>query len=413
MADQTSDASTLPPREFHQDLGQAVQALRGSLIELLATVPGLPERPYPMGRFLGIDKNLAWRVVQLVQTSDPAEAVRRMPGQAGFGRLLEALETRAVPSQRLADVRQALGSFERMVALHAGNRASLESMLGSLAPEQLDAGQLQASRKLAFRGNAATLGVQVRTHFALHLVAPGEQDATQIDVATVGGLIGFRRLRPDIAWPLMRTRAFPEESGFHVRALSGKKGPPLLEPFCTHAGVDLVGEQDERDMTWSVPAGPVGQTAESDWVFGLELRGLGSVYADEDEQDGLVEFQYRISTPAEIGVYDLLVHRDLPFEGPPQSEVFGLMNDTPSFPFLQHAKHVIPTAARLEDLGTPAMVATKDIPRYREMVDVACEEMGWSPEAFRGYRLTLSHPPIPAAPVMAYAQLSPPPGAPR
>ena len=63
---------------------------------------------------------------------------------------------------------------------------------------------------------------------------------------------------------------------------------------------------------------------------------------------------------------------------------------------------------RLEDLGRPAVVATGDIRRYREMAAFACERMGWDVSDLRGYRLTLRYPPIPALPVMVYPQLEPP-----
>ena len=394
------------PSGFYEDLGQALQGLRGALTELFATVPELPERPYPMSRFLGVNKNLAWRAVQVARTADPAEAVPHIPGASGIERLLEAFAGRGAPGREVEAVREALRVFDEMVSTHAGDRTSLELMLGSLEPERLDAASLEASRKLAFQGNSATLGVRARTHFVLNIVTPRATAPSEFDVVTIGGLVGFRRLRPDVTWPLMRMRVFAETGESRLGPLVPTDGPPLVAPFCSDPRAELRRHQEGDCLTYSVPEGPVGQTAESDWVFGLRAEAVGNVYSEDGE--GVVEFQSRLATPAEVAVCDVLVHRDLPFEGAPWTKVVALMCETPSFPFWQHAKHTIPLPDRVEELGCPAVIASRHVPRYREIVDLALEQMGRQPGEFRGYRLTLSYPPIPAAPLLVYPQSKPP-----
>ena len=65
---------------FPDDFERTVQDLRAAFSGLFASVEDLPERPLQVARFLRLDKNLAWKVARLCQSSDPAEAVKHLPG---------------------------------------------------------------------------------------------------------------------------------------------------------------------------------------------------------------------------------------------------------------------------------------------------------------------------------------------
>ena len=405
MPRDTSSAHETEEPIFKVHFRQAVQGLRGALTELLGSIDGLPDRPLQLARHLGLNKNLAWKLVKIVKANDPIEAVQHIPGESGVRILLDAFKEHGAGKRELEAVRDAVAEFDRMVTVHTGNRASLELMLGSLAPGSLDRGRLEAGRKLAFQGNSSTLGVQARARLSLQIVAPSATEEGMVDIAAVGGLVGFRRLRSNATWPLLTTQGFTDDDrdpGPIMRTpLVEGSGLPLLADFCSKPLPELRALQSAAGVTYELCEGPVGHTAESTCIFGWYTRALGSVYARGE--DPVAEFILALHTPVEAAVFDILVHRDLPFEGEPELKMFSAMHGQPAFPISQHGRYEIPGKPTLQNLGAePPVVATAHFPRYRELIEFTAEKAGWNLSEFRGYRLELRYPPIPSASVMTY-----------
>lgn len=53
-------------------------------------------------------------------------------------------------------------------------------------------------------------------------------------------------------------------------------------------------------------------------------------------------------------------------------------------------------SARARFGPSPPVVATPHLPRYASLVELCCRRLGHPLEAFRGYRMTLTYPPIPS-----------------
>ena len=397
------------PIPFPQHFRQAVGGLRGALTELLATVPNLPERPLPMARHLGLNKNLIWKVVRIVKADDAVEAVQHIPGEGGMRRVLEACSDHGAGEPQVEAVRRALAEFERMVAVHTGDRASLELMLGSLAPERPDRARVEAARKLAFQGNSATLGVQARARIGFQAVAPSPTESDRVDILAVGGLVGFRRLRANAVWSLLRTQGYTDADGpdnMDREPLSGEEHNPLVEEFCSKPLGKIRALPLGSGMNYELCEGPVGHTAESTFVFGWITRGLGSVHGNAEGD--VAEFMVSLQTPAEALVFDLLVHRDLPFHGLPSLAVYSAMQGQAPFPLSEHGRYQVVIEREVQELGRGLTgVPTPHYSRQRELMEHALGRAGWDPEEFRVLRLELAYPPIPATGVLSYPLLAP------
>ena len=277
----TTITGTASNEAFPDDFKRAVHDLRQAFSALSASVTDLPARPLQVARFLGLDKNLAWKVARLCQSSDPAEAVKHLPGPAGVKRVLDAFAEGGAGPAEINAVRIAVGHFDRMVDRHAGDRTTLELLLASGAPERPDAQRMEASRKLAFQGNSATFGVQTRVRFGLQILAPSSADADLVDVAAVGGLVDFRRLRASAAWPLICISSYTgaaDRGGARPEPL-GDDGDdlPLLRAFCSAPLPEIRAVPEPGGVVYELAEGPVGDTAASTCVFGWWSRGLGSV----------------------------------------------------------------------------------------------------------------------------------------
>ena len=391
-----------PPFAAHFE--ETLQGLRASLTEILASIGADPGQPYRMAGELGLNKNLAWKVAKIVNAPSGCEAVQHVPGPGGIKILFETFAQHGAGERELAALREALDAFDRMVEIHSGDRATLELMLGSMSPDRVDPQRLESNRKLSFRGNGATWGVQARVRVGVQFVAPSLDHPGEVDVGTVAGFVDFRRLRPT-AWPLLMNFGYSEDGREEpsVQPLAGDASePPLLREFCTSPLPELRTLPRPDGRTYELREGPVGHAAASTCIFGWVARSVGSAYRDGDDHE-VAELMVHLNTPVEILVHDFLVHRDLPFEGAPSLHLYSLMHGPLPFPLWKQEHHRIPCAETLQDLGQgPPVLATPHVPRHRELVQTACEGAGWNLADFRGYRLVMRYPPIPTMPVLSY-----------
>jgi hypothetical protein len=400
--------SDLRTEDFPTALEDSVMELRGAFGGLLESVDGLPERPLQLARRLRLDKNLAWKVVRLVQSTESTEAVRHLPGPAGVKRVLDAFAQGGAGDGEVSAVRDAVSRFDRMVGRHAGDRATLELLLASGAPEGVDPLRLEASRKLAFQGNSATLGVQARVRLGMQVLAPSPEKPELVDILAIAGLVDFRRLRASAAWPLLSVHTYGGNEVARqplVEPPEPELGPsfPLLGEFSTKPLPPIRALAEPDGIVYELAEGPVGDTAASTCLFGWRSPGFASVRGGPTE---VAEFMLRTETPAEVLVFDLLVHRDLPFDGAPRAQAFSFMHGLPRYPLVQNGRYELPLSESVEELGFAHEAhASPAWPRHRELLSFALAATRMRPEEFRCHRLTLRYPPIPAVMTFSYPLL--------
>src|SRR5262245_24706325 len=111
-------------------------------------------------------------------------------------------------------------------------------------------------------------GVQVRVRLLTVVVGltPGRDDAT--DAVQLGGLIGFRRLRPTARWRIARAQAYDDKGGLLTPGMepfspqNGVLHAPLLVPeFCSPNMPPIEAVSGPDGVELMLPGGPVGNTA--------------------------------------------------------------------------------------------------------------------------------------------------------
>lgn len=395
------------PTEFEQSL----QGLRGALTEVLEALDCNPGVPQAMARRFGINKNLAWKVSKIVHAVDGAEALPHVPGPAGLGILLTALEKAGARDAELAGLRRAVDGFDRMIERHAGDRAQLELMIASSRPIAPENGAHEAGRKLAFQGNSAIFGVQAKVRFATQFIAPNEGGDGWLDAASLTGFVEFRRLRSTAAWPLVSDVAINDDdsplpvSGEPLDPDGAREaGFPLIPEFCSEPHPEVRAVRLTGGTLYELCEGPVGNTSAFTCTLGWVERRFARKYRDERNSHG--EHFAKLNTPCELVQFDLFVHRELEFAMPPQLLLRSQMELGQDFAPSAHRRFVLPHAEILQDLGSsPPVVATPHVPDYGRMVQFAADRMGHGLEQFRAYRLVLRYPPIPTVGVLRYPLL--------
>ena len=399
-------ASSSRPLTFQAHFDRAMRQMQSSLTKVLASLEADPSRPQELARRFGLNKNLAWKISRIVSATDVLATARHVPGASGFKIALGAFEAGGASRNSLAEVREAQEEYENMVRLHAGNRQSLELLLGSLLPGENYAEARESSRRLSYQGNSAIWGVQSRIRFNASIVAPNVAGDGTVDVGSVGGVMGFRRLRPTGVWPLLSTGGYGGSSEYTpVDQMSqAGEGPPLMPEFCS-GNLPEIRSIPRADRTYfELGEGPVGNAASMDCVFGWTRRRFASIYAEDDKENTpIAEFFVKVDAPSELLQFDLLVHRDLPIEKEPRVFLYSLMQGDIQYPLSQQDRNLMPCEEPLRALGFGAPVlTTPHIASYPRMVDKVLDRMNCKLDEFRGYRFLMSYPPIPTYVVLTY-----------
>lgn len=397
-------ADTAPPFEEH--LRTAMASLRGALLELMATVHADPSSPQDVSRRFGLDKSLTWKLSKIAQEDNPAAAVSHVPGSSGVRIFLSAFEKAGAPAEAITAVRRAVDEFDDVVQIHASDRKTLELMLDNMAGEG-EAQRHEAHRKLAYRGNSGMWGVRAKAQLSLSILLPNADEPDMADLAQVGGLIGFRRLRPGARWLLFRRERWTDDDPHPERGQAQSLDPefpvedgvPFIGEFCTKPVPKMNVEVAEGEEQYELPPGPVGNTAAFTCIYGQYGRKAGPAYAEQAEE--YTEFGCTVITPAEQVMVDLLVHRDCEWAMDPQLVMYSRLDGGAIHGAARHSRNLMPIAEPPRDLGWVAdSLATPVLPRYAKLVRYVFDRLGQSPSDFRAYRFTMTYPPIPVTVLM-------------
>lgn len=380
--------------------------MRSALSGLIAAVGADPTQPQEISRRFGLDKTLTWKIARVICDDDTVAAAMHLPGRSSVRNLVETLKRNGASEESTSAVMEAMDRFESMVETHCGDRSTFEVMLGGVS-DGLARKQSENSRKMFYQGARAIWGVQARVHVSMHFVAPNANDDL-LDLGVVCGFLGFQRLRPEQNWTVMAMATMTTDGSIQahrdIRPMDPALKPgdtPILREFCTDPLPAMRQSQGRNNITrFELNEGPVGSTNAANCILGT--IACGEVARYQSPGDNLGEHIVRLSTPVEVLYHDLYVHRSLTFAQNPTIHLYSDLPGGPLFPYDGLERGLLPMSEEIIDLGSPPNAAAADIPRYRRMATTAAERMGWTLSDFRGFRLRMRYPPIPALAVYRY-----------
>jgi len=394
---------------FENHATAALARIRSALADLLHSVDASPLRPQEVARKFNLNKNLTWRISKVIREPDPAAAAPHIPGKAGLAIFLDSLKKAGAPAAAILEVNQAINEFDRMREIHAGDRETLEAMLGHLANGAEAQQQIEAQRKLSFRGNSAIWGVQARVQICTNFIAPSA-DPDFADLAWLSGLVDLRRLRRDTTWAIASTRKVDDRGqALPVGQLEsiderfrGDATAPLMGEFCSDPLPEIRLEVGADGlMRYLLVGGPLGNTAAQTCIVGI--CGRRFLARHQVPGDTIGEHIARLYTPVECLIHDLYVHRELSYALHPEVFLYSQLPINPVYPMGGRETAQLPLLERIQSLGhAPPTPLTPELPQYPSLVRRVFERMGWNARDFHGFRLTLRYPPIPAVAVFRY-----------
>ncbi len=391
---------------FEVECQEAVSRLKSALIELFDAGQADPQRPQDVARRLGVNKTLTWSISRFLETPGAIESLSFVPGAGSIARVAGAFPDSPRIVEAKLRVNAAAIDFDAMIEKHAGDRSTLELILDNMARHEGDA--LELSRRLMFRGQSGISGVQAKARLSTWFIAPSPDDPTQLDLATLRGYIRIRRLRPNVEWPIFKTRAWGgtddqlDRSGWQPIDPDSPPEAPLMREFC-RGELPVVGaEATPEGLDFVLRSGPVGNMGSFDCFTGEMMRHAVSRYAQTKDETG--ELGNAITTPCETLVFDVLYHKSLREVARAEpiifGEIFAQRQPTPS----GTDGRVLPIRPGLVEIaGTPPAVATALVPRYSEMVQFTCARCRWDLKDFAGLRLEMQYPPLHSQIVLRFA----------
>lgn len=385
-------------------------ACRAALATVFSHAPGKPplRRSADLARWLEIKPKLAWQIWNVVHADQPLEAWQHLPGDAGVEIVLLAAQAQGVSAKSLQAARSAFARLNQLIQVHAGDRASLASMLthaGGAAAARMD----EEFRELAFRGVSAIWGVQARIQVMISIMHPG-RSADRVDVVAVRGMVDLRRLRPNLPWVVSRigTSVPKRDHGDRYAEPLAKVEPgepPLLREFCSapRNAFRLLPVTEERADIELAP-GAVGQTGAVTFFAGEVFRNLDRYRC---ARQPLGQIAPIVFTPTELYLHDVFIHPDaeplLPFRvkiyGDPRGEGFENLVE----------RNRIPMSTQVEDRGVgPSAAHLPLVPRHVELIESIHERLGWNAAHARLHRLLIRFPVVPSIALLEFDLPEPP-----
>jgi hypothetical protein len=384
------------PIRFEEHYTNAVQRLRGSLIEAYQAAGADSDSPREAARTLGIDKTLTWKLGKIINEESIERVASSIPGAGAIQKVMNAFTRAGVGPDLIHKVGEAFKEFDHMVEIHTGDREALGLLLDSMAFSGSD--RLVKSRKLAFKGNSGIWGAQSRVRMHTSILAPNHDNPDLLDYAQIGGYMDLQRLRVNGAWPLFRLRYFNDDGSSLTTRMSSlvddydERTPHLLNEFASGRAPEIETKNIASGLVYELSGGPVGRTGQCSLFYGYTDAASLSTYRDEHNELG--EVLCLINLPLETLIMDMLVHRDFASMIQPEAIVYGRASGDLNEHEQRDMRFRLPVNEALKPLGQNPILATPHIPRYTEMTTLAFNRCGFDPADFVGYRLVLPYPPM-------------------
>ncbi len=385
---------TLPKSDHEVEIVTAAsQRLGRSLAALLDVVAGTPCRPSEVSRILGVNKDVASRVVNAVSTADPLASAYAMPGPAPLRTLVRGARRRGAPSPVVEEADQAIDAFERMLSEHVGDKTGLNALIGAWLPEARDEVDVTA-RQLVYRGASLIKGLVADVAVVSFIVHRSATDPDVCDTAMIGGWGGLRRIRPRVP---MRFIARMVHSRNQPARMFDAAGDPFYDRFMTrfsdHPLPVTIRQAVDRREYWLDDRG-VGPRS-STRVFVTELYRSNHPCTPPRSEDAYLRFFFSgIDIPIKALVLDVLVATDVWPGCDPELRIYETAaNGTANPNDRSRDLDLMDRPTSIRSLGTGIeRFRSSLIPNYSEMLQEIVGAHGWSGSMFRGYRCQIEYP---------------------
>lgn len=373
-------------------LGERLLGVESMLVrtleDVIAGVPGRPDRPQVLARKLGINKDLSSRVLSGLRKDSPLAAIYALPGPTPLRQLLEAARQHGVEPDVLGPASEAIDEFDVLIRTEFGGRTGLDALISASLPDARERFEATA-RQAIYRGFAGIRGVTCDAMLTTFMVGPPKPDVLRADTAVANGYFRLRRLRPGAHFEFSATQ---HPNGPNPRSPLFADGS-LVRTHCSPDPLPVEITSDRRQVRYVLGTDTLGHRDAIDIVAAEKYESNHpSVIREGDDP---VRFLYAtVEVPASTLVFDTFVHKDLWPGVDPRCIVYDTSvrgGAEPNSPSREGDR--LDLHDTLSHLGTDVQrFRCPVVPKYHGLLGTLAAELGCEIDAFRGYRWIQSYP---------------------
>ena len=389
---------------FSVESAAVMRQLRTAVSDLLRGLPARVRTARDLQKAFGIDVKLSWQAMKLAGPGDAMALVPFVPTPGPMRRFLNAAAGAGVDRQMVDRVTAAYGAFQQLVATHAGDRSTFESMAagtaGANGPNNEDLQKAAVRlRKAAFLTASHYAGVQLDTYLGVSFVHPGSEPGL-FDAAFLRVKLGVRRLRPSADLSVDTTKLVTSDA--HIEqardtiaktafdpAAAGLYGAAILPQFSSRPLPRFSTDCDDAGTVCTrLVSDSVGQKGAVDLAFGRYVSNVPMTQMYGGTKLGFATSLDSVS-PTGVLILDKLVHRPTI----PHMALDFTVNWMYAPPVAPGDPPALPFAERLTRLDAGVDGArTHEVPNYTDMVEYVCGHRGWNVDDFDVYRVRVEYP---------------------
>ena len=366
---------------------QIGQELATNLNLVLTEIEGCSMRPTDIARVLDTSRVMVSRLLSAIRKDDPIERLTRIPGPETLRSIVRAAGQHGVEAEHINAAEKAIEAFDELIREQFGTRSALNAALSNTNPNARSKFE-QSSRYQVFKGMSQIVGAQSNLWLTTMMLTPSNDQPDGIDISTIHGTSGLRRLRPDT--PIRFVYGVPPE--YEERRQSPVRTGTDLSSFLMHEAAPLRVDEENGQIINTFAPEVEGKDDLYDMLAEVYIPNGSNRYAAEGRN-------YRGTTvipdvPTVTLVSDVMICDDI-FEGI-EPELF-LYNTMPrGGADIEDPKRLIDRVETQEQLdymgrGT-AGLGISEFPMYEDMVAYMCEKNRRSPDSIRTYRLQVQYP---------------------
>lgn len=396
------DSAPVPPPPLDSlpthlgELAGRARTLSEALAVALADVVRDPTAVRACGRVLGVDKNLAWRLVRLSEASDLASVLSSRPGSRGWNLARSALVRAGCKASLVDSLSAAREAFEQEIVDRRIDGQTLRFLAYGGLETDKSRTEIRKIRRDAAEMAAIRFGTRAHALVTSYLATPtGEDDL--LDLCSMTMLLGLRRIGPGPNLEIHRGTVTESDSRMErfCAAIGAHRGAGSLVTSLSSpdAAEQLIVTADPARSIVHFRGDEASPAAGIDLTFIESLPRAAYTFARHAGEIG--SYGAPVLVPTAWFVLEVLVDRSVRWGGTAEAAMFSQIAG-PS----NRVRYFDPQ--RLPMVETPESGASTLLPPelegwralHRSALERAAAAAGRELADFEMHRLTFAHPPL-------------------
>lgn len=367
-----------------ESIGSDIQS---SLLLILQGVEDCTMRPTDLSRKLDVSRVMISRLINAIKKPDPFETLTRIPGPETLRSIVRSASQCGVSKTDADKALQLIDSFDELIREQYGTRTAMNAALSN-ANEHTREKFEQSSRYQVFKGMSQIVGVQSSLWLTVMMLTQNADDPHGVDISTIHGTTGLRRLRPDT--PLRFVYGIPPE--YEDRRQSPQRKDFDVSSFMMHQPAPLRVEEENGQIINIFSSDEFGKDALYDMFSEVYIPNGSNRYAKNGRSmrgTTVIPDVPVVTLVSDVilcdGIFDqiepqLHVYTTIPRGGP---DVEDPKRDVDRVPVTEELNELESDLSELE---------ISEFPKYVDMVRYLCEKNRRSIDSLRVYRLRVQYP---------------------